>query len=240
MRAQIEGCTDLQPAAQPPRNSPISGVFLTNADLDHILGLFLLREGSNLGVYATKEVQTAAMAGLGLGNILNAFCGVSWEQPPAQYSPLSANSSVQFRAIPLPGKPPLFAKELPSTGIHSVAYQFLDPATDRRLLVAPDVAILNSGLLQALAESDAVLFDGTFWSQDELGEVKPGARTADEMGHVTIRDCSLEILRDLKARHKIYVHINNTNPILSPGSPERAAVEAAGIVVGYDGLEFDL
>lgn len=213
---------------------------LTNADLDHTLGLFLLREGANLRVYAANEVRSAAVAGVGLGNTLNAFCGVSWEKPPSEYSPLSANSSVQFRAIPLPGKPPLFAKELGSDGVHSVAYQFLNPGTGRRLLVAPDVASLNPGLLGALAESEAVLFDGTFWSQDELAQVKPGSRTADEMGHVTIRDCSLELLRDSKARHKIYLHINNTNPILSPASPERAAVEAAGIVVGYDGLQFDL
>ena len=60
------------------------------------------------------------------------------------------------------------------------------------------------------------------------------------MGHVTIRDHSLALLGKLPARHKIYIHINNTNPVLSPGSPERAAVEAAGIVVGYDGLEFEL
>ena len=85
-----------------------------------------------------------------------------------------------------------------------------------------------------------MLFDGTFWSGDELRRVKANGRTAAEMGHVTIKDVSLALLGQLPARRKIYIHINNTNPVLSPGSPERAAVEAAGIVVGYDGLEFDL
>jgi pyrroloquinoline quinone biosynthesis protein B len=36
------------------------------------------------------------------------------------------------------------------------------------------------------------------------------------------------------------IHINNTNPILMGGSPERRAVEAAGLIVGWDGLEFEL
>ncbi|HVV70793.1 MAG TPA: pyrroloquinoline quinone biosynthesis protein PqqB, partial [Verrucomicrobiae bacterium] len=88
--------------------------------------------------------------------------------------------------------------------------------------------------------SDAVLLDGTFWSSDELARVKSGASSADAMGHVTIREHSLEWLRKSAARHKIYLHINNTNPILAPDSPQRAAVEAAGVTVGYDGMEFEI
>jgi pyrroloquinoline quinone biosynthesis protein B len=116
----------------------------------------------------------------------------------------------------------------------------MDRNTGGQLLVAPDVGGWNDALLAAMAESDAVLFDGTFWSGDELQRVKATARTAAEMGHVTIRDDSLAVLGKLSAARKVYIHINNTNPVLSPGSPERAAVEAAGIVVGYDGLEFEI
>jgi pyrroloquinoline quinone biosynthesis protein B len=108
------------------------------------------------------------------------------------------------------------------------------------LLVAPDVACCNGALADAINQADAVLFDGTFWSDDELSDFKAQARTAVEMGHVTIKDQSLSLLTKCPAGRKIYVHINNTNPILSPGSPERAAVAAAGILVGYDGLEFEL
>jgi pyrroloquinoline quinone biosynthesis protein B len=145
-----------------------------------------------------------------------------------------------YRAIFLPGKPPPFAKDIPPQGSHSVAYQFLDSQTGGRLLVAPDVGALNEPLLEALSSSDAVLFDGTFWSADELSQVKSHAPKAGEMGHVTIRDWSLSLLGKLAARHKIYIHINNTNPILASDSPERAAVEAAGIIVGTDGFEFEL
>jgi pyrroloquinoline quinone biosynthesis protein B len=121
-----------------------------------------------------------------------------------------------------------------------VAYQFLDRRTGGRLLVAPDVGGLNDGLLEALASSDGVLFDGTFWSGGELQGVKSNAPEAVEMGHVTIKDCSLGLLGQVAAGRKIYIHINNTNPVLAPDSPERAAVESTGVVVGSDGLEFEL
>ncbi len=85
-----------------------------------------------------------------------------------------------------------------------------------------------------------VLFDGTFWAEDELRRIDPAARTASGMGHLPISGGSLEILRGLRARHRVYIHINNTNPVLAPGSPERAEVEAAGIVIGEDNMEFEL
>jgi pyrroloquinoline quinone biosynthesis protein B len=181
-------------------------------------------------------------ARLGLTAILDAFCGVEWIEPPqADFAPLAGSkggrSSLAYRAIALPGGPPVFDRGRKPDGVHCVAYCFWDRSTGGRLLVAPDVAGWNDALAAAMAESDAVLFDGTFWSGDELRRVKANAPTAAEMGHVTIQDHSLARLRELSARHRIYVHINNTNPVLSPGSPERAAVAAAGIVVGYDGLE---
>jgi pyrroloquinoline quinone biosynthesis protein B len=127
-----------------------------------------------------------------------------------------------------------------SKGGHSLAYQFVDRRTGGRLLVAPDVAQITPSLSEAVSTSEAVLFDGTFWSSDELSKVRPNAKLAADMGHVTIRDCSLELLKKSTSSNKVYIHINNTNPILAPHSPERMAVEAAGIAVGWDGLEFEL
>ena len=96
----------------------------------------------------------------------------------------------------------------------AVAYSITDRNTGGRLLVAPDVGGWNETLLEAMQQSDAVLFDGTFWSANELSSVKANARTASEMGHLTIKDDSLSRLSKLPARHKIYIHINNTNPVL--------------------------
>lgn len=227
------------------RNTPIAGVFLTNSDLDHLLGLFSLREGNPLEVYASAATRRIAESSLGLESVLNAFCGSRWHEPSkTDFTTLApdvgSDKGLRCRAIELPGKPPPFARSDEATGGHSLAYQFLDPQTGGRLLVAPDVSEINQGLREALATSNAVLFDGTFWSSDELAKVRPDGRQAAEMGHVTIRDCSLELLKRSTSSNKVYIHINNTNPILASDSAERAAVEAAGIVVGWDGLEFEL
>jgi pyrroloquinoline quinone biosynthesis protein B len=243
--AQIRTFPELQPDAAALRGTPIAGVLLTNADLDHVLGLLTLREGGRLHVHASKAVRETLDGFLGLTVMLDAFCGVGWHEPPeADFAPLfgtdGGQSSLVYRAVGLPGGPPVFARGKRPTGVHGVAYQFMDRKTGGSLLVAPDVAGCNAALTAAMQESDAVLFDGTFWSGDELSHVKAQAPTATEMGHLTIKDHTLALLRNLPAAHKIYIHINNTNPVLSPGSPEQAAVATAGIVVGYDGLEFEI
>lgn len=243
--AQILACPELHPDSASLRGTPIAAVLLTNADLDHVMGLFSLREGGRLKIHATKAVRESLDAGLALTPCLDAFCGVDWVEPPEiEFAPLPGNkgspSSLVYRAISLPGGPPIFARGNSPDGIHSVAYFFRDLMTDGQLLVAPDVAGWTDALNAAMAEADAILIDGTFWSDDELQRVKPAARTAAQMGHVTIRESSLARLSKLSARHRVYIHLNNTNPVLAPGSPERAAVEAAGIVVGYDGLQFEI
>jgi pyrroloquinoline quinone biosynthesis protein B len=242
--AQISASRPLQPDPASLRGTPIAAVLLTNADLDHTLGLVSLREGGKLNIYATRAVREAVDICPGVTAIMETFGRVTWSEPADKLTALrgadGTESSVHFRAIDLPGKAPKFAQEIGSNGRHSVAYQLVDRRTGGRLLIAPDVAGINDGLRTALSDSDAVLFDGTFWSADELGRVKDGASSADEMGHMTIKDGSLALLKSLTAARKIYIHINNTNPILAPGSPERAAVEAAGIVAGFDGMEFEL
>lgn len=196
-------------------------------------------------IHATRAVRETLAARLGLTGILEAFCGVDWHEPPlADFAPLTGidgrEGSLVYRAIELPGGPPIFVSGKHLKGGHSVAYQILDCNTGGRLLVAPDVGGFTDALSEAILESDAVLFDGTFWSADELLRVKTSAPTAAAMGHVTIRDESLALLSRLPAKHKIYIHINNTNPVLSPDSQEQAAVAVAGVVVGCDGLEFEL
>jgi pyrroloquinoline quinone biosynthesis protein B len=218
---QIEHTPQLQPRFDPPRNTPIAGVLLTNADLDHSLGLLLLREQAmSLVVYATDETE-AALAWM--NNVLARFCGIVWRKISADFQ--SLNDNVSFRAIELP---------------RSVAFQFRDDTSRVTALFAPIVGELTEELRDAVQASDLVMFDGTFWSDDELAAVRPGARSAREMNHLPISDGSLDFLRQSRARRKIYTHINNTNPILMSGTREREQVEQAGIEVAHDGLEIVL
>jgi pyrroloquinoline quinone biosynthesis protein B len=218
---QIETASWLQPRRNTSRNTPIAGVFLTNADIDHALGLLLLRQQEKpLVVYATDETR-AALAWL--DRTLARFCGIEWQKISSDFQRL--NGSIAFRAIQLP---------------HSVAFQFLDEGSGRVALVAPTAGEVTHELSEASADSEVILFDGTFWSDDELAAVRRGARSSREMNHLPICGGSLDFLRQSQARRKIYTHINNTNPILMLGSRERAELDQAGIEVAHDGLEIVL
>jgi pyrroloquinoline quinone biosynthesis protein B len=218
---QIESTPPLQPHRNSPRNTPIGGVFLTNADIDHALGLLLLRQQEKpLAVYATDETRTALAW---IDSVLARFCGIEWRKISADFKSLSA--TLAFRAIELS---------------RSVAFQFRDEKSGATALFAPSVGELTEELREAVHASDAVVFDGTFWSDGELAIVRPGARTAREINHLPISDATLDFLRQAPARRKIYTHINNTNPILTPGSSERTEVEQSGIEIARDGLEITL
>jgi pyrroloquinoline quinone biosynthesis protein B len=255
LRGQIEGFEALHPERGVSRSSRIEGVLLTNADLDHVLGLFLLREGARLDVHAIAAVRDVLSSALRLDAVLATFCEFRWHDPPTEFAPLCSGggsaSGLAYRAIRLPGAPPRFYEGAPSLtdrdsspgrNAHSVAFQFRGSAEGPRLLVAPDVAAMTPEFEQALRESDAVLIDGTFWHDDELRALVPDARTSNEMGHLPISgpEGTLAVLRGLPTKRRIYIHINNTNPVLRPGSRERVEVEAAGVQVGEDGMEFEL
>ena len=208
----------LQPRRDSPRNTPVAGVLLTNADIDHALGLLLLREQElPLVVYAADETRDALAW---LDDVLAKFGGIEWRKTSPEFQTLSG--TVAFRVIELP---------------RSIAFQFRDDSSGAIALFAPSVGELADELRNAVHESDIVLFDGTFWSDGELAAIRPGARSARQMHHLPISDGSLEFLHQSPARRKIYTHINNTNPILMPSSRERAHVKQSGIEIARDGLE---
>jgi pyrroloquinoline quinone biosynthesis protein B len=244
LRAQIEAFPRLWPKPESARNTPISGVLLTNADLDHVLGLFLLREAGQLRIFSPQPVLEVLADDLRFTEIVRPFCKIEYYEPPFDtFAPLPGVDGrfrhLSVRAIPLSTQPPPYSAMEIANGPQSVAYEIFDGRTEHRLIVAPDVAAITPELQQAMEAAHAVLFDGTFWSELEFQRVTGKKRTAADMGHLPV-ETSLETLRKLKARHKIYFHINNTNPILTPGSKERALVEGAGVKVGEDGIEFEL
>jgi pyrroloquinoline quinone biosynthesis protein B len=175
------------------------------------------QQATPLVVYATDKTR-AALGWIDI--VLEPFCGIEWRTTAGDFQ--SFGNSIAFRAIEL-GK--------------SIAFQLRDEISGATALVAPAVGEITTELRDAVHHSDAVLFDGTFWSDDELRAVRPAARSAREMNHLPISDGSLDFLRHSPARQKIYTHINNTNPIFMPGSSERMQVEHAGIEIACDGLE---
>lgn len=249
LRAQLESFPPLWPPASCQRGTPIEAILLTDADLDHTLGLLLLRERSALTVYAPAAVQQALSQGLALPQLLAHYCSIEWREPARELVPLlSASgrpSGLLFQAIPLAGRPPRYMVEVSSPSVHSCfrfGYYLRDERTGGRLLFLPGLAYPEEHLRPYLQACDALLLDGTFWSEHELQEQGLAQETASSMGHLPISgpEGSLIWLASLPIPYRIYVHINNTNPILAEESPQHAAVRAAGVTVGWDGLEFRL
>jgi pyrroloquinoline quinone biosynthesis protein B len=247
LRQQIEAFPPLTPPAGSPRGSSIAAILLTDADLDHTLGLFLLREGLHQTIYATSTVRHALTEGVTLAPVLSHYCGVEWREASPTWTQLcyadGSASGLLYTAFALPDKPPRYmrGREAANAG-DRVGYCFIDEKTGGRLTFMPGVSALNETLMTYLHACDALLLDGTFWLENEMQVMAGSDASASLMGHLPVGgpDGSLEAIAPLPITHKIYTHINNTNPMLVEDSPEHALVKAAGIEIGWDGLELVL
>jgi pyrroloquinoline quinone biosynthesis protein B len=243
---QIQACPALAPRAG--RATPIHGVVLTNGDLDHTLGLFSLRENTPLALLATDAVRRGLVEGNTLFRTLQRFPTQSaWQrlslgEPTELLGPGGVPTGVTVTAIPLPGKVPKHLEGLaPPSPEDNVGLWVRDAHTGKLLVLATAVGATGSWVEQ-LSGADACLLDGTFWASDELPVLGLGSARAEDMAHLPIggEHGSLAALRGVRAGRKVFTHVNNTNPILVEGSPERRAVEAEGWEVAEDGLEIEL
>jgi pyrroloquinoline quinone biosynthesis protein B len=244
IRAQIEGFPGLWPRAK--RHSPIAGLLLTNGDLDHCLGLLSLRESHPLVVYATASVRDGFTGGNVLYRTLERFPDqVSWRALPLGHEqPLGDGAgALRVTAIAAPGKLPIHLERARAPSPEdSVGFVISDPRTGGRLAYFSGVAGPSPEIERAATGADAVFFDGTFWSSDELIAAGLGTRRAEEMAHWPLGgpEGSVRFLAGLRARRRVLIHVNNTNPILLEDSAERRALEAAGVEVASDGMEITL
>jgi pyrroloquinoline quinone biosynthesis protein B len=245
IRAQLGSFPPLWPRTR--RDTPIAGIVLTSGDIDHVLGLFVLRESQPLVVYATEAVWSALRERNALMRTLARFpeqltwrrLELSREQPLRD--PTGCETGLSLIARPAPGKlPPHLAGVAEPSAEDNVALWLRDLRTGGTLAYAPGFAS-GDALAPALAEAQCVLCDGTFYDSDELVAPDLLGKRAEELAHQPISGPggSLAALAGLRGR-RIYTHINNTNPILRQDSEARRAVTAAGWEVADDGLELEL
>ena len=227
------------------RHVPIDGIILTDAELDHTLGVALLREGRALHLYATGAVVDTLERDSRILPVTRAFASVDVTtlqlgEPAALVNRDGSPNGLRVEAFAVAGDPPRFASN--QMDGHTVGLVIVDAASGARCAFVPGCGALDEALLDRLAQCDLVLLDGTFWSDDELIQLGIGDRGARAMGHLPISgdDGSLERYARLPVRHKVYTHINNTNPVLLADSAERRVVEAAGLAVGDDGDAWQL
>lgn len=256
LRTQIEAAPDLHPVVETKgsgvRQSPVSGVVLTNADLDHVLGLLTLRELQPLRVHSTDSVRRILTEDNSMFAMLRRAPGqLSWTEfaPGSTFAlcdPAGHESGLHCRTLVLGTHYPAYVSEKRRGELDASEASLgliVEGESGGRLACLPAVPRIDDSLRAELESADVILFDGTFWSDNELIRIQGhDAQTALQMGHVPVagETGSLRRLAGLRQARKIYLHINNTNPMLDEAGPEYRQVREAGWEIAEDGWRFDL
>lgn len=248
LRQQINERPQLQPhSADARRSSPIAAVVLTNADVDHVAGLLTLRESHPFAIYAHRRVLDV-LAGNSIFNVLNPASVLRRDlplgQPVALQDATGAALGLRLVAFAVPGKAPLWREDetQPSFGARegdTIGLELRAGDAAPALFYIPGCAAMTEELAGRLNGAGLVFFDGTLWRDDEMIVQGVGAKTGQRMGHMSCSgpNGSMAAFERLEVKRKVFVHINNTNPILVADSPERAELESRGWEVAYDGME---
>lgn len=248
IRQQIESFDSLHPTGS-PRGTPIQAILLTNADVDHIGGLLSLREFQPLCIYSTKPVKDWVLEANTVFRALRLFpsqCTWTHVATSGRHALIGVDgkeSGLLCEAFPVPGKPPAYLIDLLSDwSDETVGYKVTDVKSGRSVAYIPGIKAIDPEMVKRLMGCDCLLLDGTFWCNDEMITLGVAEKTSLELGHIPVSglEGSLAALTDLRGVRKIYIHINNTNPILLEDSPERRAVEEAGWEVAFDGMDIEI
>ena len=235
LRQQIVATRELHPKA-PLRSSPIKAVIATGADVDALTGLLTLRERQPFDLWATPYVQKVIAANALFGALDPEL--VPRKPITGTFTPLP---SVTVAPFPAPGKPPLYLERIEGIGDApgaSIGLRLTGPDT-KTLVFLPSCAEVTAEVVRAIDGADALFFDGTMYTDDEMLRSGEGSKTARRMGHVAMAD-AMEALREIKVGKRYFIHINNSNPVLNRTSPERKTVEAAGWRIAEDGMRIEL
>jgi pyrroloquinoline quinone biosynthesis protein B len=243
--AQFRAFPELQPGRS-LRDTAITSIVLMDAQIDHTTGLFMLREGRPLEIYATEMAREDLTTGNPIFEILQRYCGVHWNRIPVhERRPFSVigGAGLEFTAVPVSSKPPPYSphREHPRDG-DNIGMRVRDLQSGKILFYAPGLGEIEPQVRPYLQEADCLLVDGTFWTDDEMIHLGVSKKRGRDIGHLPQSGSGgmIEVLRPLKAGRKILIHVNNTNPILNEDSPERQTLDAAGIEVAWDGMDITL
>ena len=221
------------------RKLPLDTVVLTNADLDHTLGLLILRESLPYRVVSTPWVRDAILRNNAAWRLMEPAWDVA---EPNDDFPLDPEGELQARFFPVPGKVPSYLSGLETNrGDTTVGLRITEKKTGKRLVYAAGIRDIDPVTFAEFEEAGCRFVDGTFYTPEELLAMRPGAPDAYAMGHLPVggEEGSLAQLRGLPGR-SLYIHLNNTNPMVDASSDEARAVVEAGLEIASDGMEFEL
>jgi len=243
--AQIKAFPALQPG-RGIRDTGIRAIVLVDGQIDHTTGLLMLREGKPLEIWCTDMVHEDLTTGNPLFHILGHYCRVNWHRLPIEAGNAFAIDGIEhlrFASVALKSKAPPYSphRDNPHDG-DNIGMQITDTRSGGTVFYAPGLGEIEPHLEPLLAQADAVMVDGTFWTDDEMVRLGISSKRAREIGHLPQSGAGgmISVLQPLKAKRKILIHINNTNPILNEDAPERAQLTRAGIEVAYDGMDLEV
>jgi len=243
--AQIKSFPPLQPG-RGIRDTGIRAIVLVDGQIDHTTGLLMLREGKPLEIWCTDMVHEDLTTGNPLFKILGHYAGVNRHRLPIEPGSsftVEGIDHLRFESVSLKSKAPPYSphRDNPHDG-DNVGLRIVDTRSGKSVFYAPGLGEIEPHLKPLMESADAVMVDGTFWTDDEMIRLGVSKKRAREIGHLPQSGPGgmIEVLGPLRARHKVLIHINNTNPILDEDSSERAQLRAAGIDVAFDGMEIEL
>jgi pyrroloquinoline quinone biosynthesis protein B len=250
LREQIAATPELAPPiGAGARASPIKAVALTNGDVDHVAGLLTLREAQPFGVYASRRVL-GALGANPIFDILAPDLVARIELPlgaAQQIQGAGVDLGLAVEAFAAPGKVALYLEDAGAADFgtqigDTLGLRVIEPATGDAFFYIPGCARIDQALANRLSGAALVFFDGTLWHDNEMIEQGLMGKTGSRMGHVNMDgpDGSIAAFASLEVARKIFVHINNSNPVLDASSKQRAAATAAGWEIGWDGMEVTL
>ena len=233
------------------RSSPITGMLLTNSDVDAVAGLLHLRERTPFVVFAHERVFSV----LDANPIFRVLApdvvrrqDLRLDEPMPLLSHDGIDSGLRVTAFAVPGKVALYMEDAqagPDFGTRvgdTLGLQISEEGSDQRLLYVGNCAAMDDALHDRCRGASALFFDGTLWRDDEMVQRNEGVKTGQRMGHMSMSgpEGSMASLRELAIGRRIFIHINNTNPALLSDSDERRALEAEGWQVAFDGMAFSM
>jgi pyrroloquinoline quinone biosynthesis protein B len=243
LRQQILADPDFAPAAT-TRATPISTVILTSADVDSVMGLLHLREFQPFRVLATLPLHRILIEENSLFGCLRRAV------PPVALELLPLNRSftidgLQCRAISLGGDYPDYVRLRNHLESQEAVLGLEFEQGAKRFFYAPTISGRTEAWKSVAHDSDLALLDGTFWTDNELIDVRGGGKTAREIGHIALSGpdgllAQLNQSQPTRGSRRVLIHLNNTNPVLDESSDAHRAVRDAGLEVAYDGMEFEL
>ncbi|MCZ0962027.1 pyrroloquinoline quinone biosynthesis protein PqqB [Paracoccus benzoatiresistens] len=236
IRVQLAATPALHPTGL--RDLPLRSVLLTNGDIDHVAGLLTLRESQSFALWATPVIHEALAGNPMLGALRDDLVA---RKPLALDQTVEIAPGLMATLFAVPGKVPLYQEgavvETGLVGETTVGVELT--ARGRRALYIPGCAELPDWLVRRIAGADLLMFDGTLWEDDEMIRLGLGRKTGRRMGHMPVVQ-TLVALKDVPLGRRVFLHLNNSNPLTDPGSTQTQQAVASGWQVGRDGMEITL